>query len=453
MKKKLVYFTSLFTTIILLGLSIFFNFTYSPFNADNVKNNIALFSSETYEGRLPGTDGNLLVGEIIRQNFESNNLTPLNGDYKESFKALCPVKKDSTPSIKILSEDNVLEVLKYGTDYKEDMINFRNSTLTFSNEDKINIYTNSFEVVTEDGNCLFHVPKNNDFSFRSSFMSDFPYDMLIAITTDTFNKILDSIRNDLTISVDIPFENSEKELFNVVGVIEGTSEDLPPLVLTAHYDHLGKDGLNNTYKGALDNASGTSFLLELQRTLSSFKKPKRDIIFVALNAEEFGLLGSKNFAERNLEVLKDAEVINFDMIGSEDYPLTLMLGVSYKNKESKLLDSINKIAKDNKVETDVVYEDSSDHASFNNAGIDALSFCHSDTRRIHTPEDTVEHISTDAINSAYSVVQDKIYDSCYSNLTVFFYTKSSIITFSTILVILLVIPFALKIREENKKIS
>ena len=51
-------------------------------------------------------------------------------------------------------------------------------------------------------------------------MSDFPYDMLIAITTDTFNKILDSIRNDLTISVDIPFENSEKELFNVVGVIE-----------------------------------------------------------------------------------------------------------------------------------------------------------------------------------------------------------------------------------------
>ena len=85
------------------------------------------------------------------------------------------------------------------------------------------------------------------------------------------------------------------------------------------------------------------------------------------------------------------------MIGSEDYPLTLMLGVSYKDKESKLLDSINKIAKDNKVETDVVYEDSSDHASFNNAGIDALSFCHSDTRRIHTPEDTVEHISTNAI--------------------------------------------------------
>ena len=73
-----------------------FNFTYSPFNADNVKNNIALFSSEIYEGRLPGTDGNLLVGEIIRQNFESNNLTPLNGDYKESFKALCPVKRFNT---------------------------------------------------------------------------------------------------------------------------------------------------------------------------------------------------------------------------------------------------------------------------------------------------------------------------------------------------------------------
>ncbi|ASW44037.1 M28 family metallopeptidase [Clostridium isatidis] len=444
MKKKLIYFTSLLTVLILLALSIFLNFTYSPFNADNVKNNIALFSSETYEGRLPGTKGNLLVGEIIRNNFQTNNLVPLNEDYKESFKALCPVKENSSASIKILSEDKIIEELKYGTDYKEDMLNFRSNTITFSKDDKINIYTNSFEVITDNGNCLFYVPKNNDFSFRSSFMSDFPYDMLIAITTDTYNKILNSVRSGLTISVNIPFTISEKELFNVVGVIEGSSDNLPPLVLTAHYDHLGKDGLNNTYKGALDNASGTSFLLELQRTLSSFKKPKRDIIFVALNAEEFGLLGSKSFAERNYDIIKDAEIINFDMIGSEDYPLTLMLGIAAKNKESKLLDSIIEIAEDNKVKTEVVYEDSSDHASFNNEEIDALSFCHSDTSRIHTPNDTVEYISTEAIESAYSVIQDKIYDSCYSNLTIFFYTETSIITFSTLLFLLIVVPIILK---------
>lgn len=449
MKRKLIYFTSLFIIIILLGLSVFFNFTYSPFNADNVKNNIALFSSETYEGRLPGTNGNILVGEIIKQNFQNNNLIPLNEDYKESFKALCPVKENSMPFIKILSEDKVIEILKYGVDYKEDMLNFRNNTISFSNEDKINIYTNSFEVITDQSNCLFYVPKNNNFSFRSSFMSDFPYDMLIAITTDTYNKILDAVRNNLTISVHIPFKTTEKELFNVVGVIEGKSDELPPLILTAHFDHLGKDGLNNTYKGALDNASGTSFLLELQRSLSSFKKPKRDIIFVALNAEEFGLLGSKSFAEKNYDIIKDAEVINFDMIGSEDYPLTLMLGTASKDKESKLLASILEIAKDNKVKTEIVYEDASDHASFNNAGIDALSLCHSDARRIHTPNDTVEYISTKAIKSAYSVIQNKIYDSCYDNLTIFFYTKSSIIAFSTLLVILIIIPFVLNKKEKK----
>ncbi|MDZ4957204.1 M28 family peptidase, partial [Clostridium perfringens] len=138
------------------------------------------------------------------------------------------------------------------------------------------------------------------------------------------------------------------------------------------------------YCGALDNASGTAFLLEIQRTLASYGTPKRDIIFAALNAEEFGLLGSKNFAESNIDKLKGAEVINFDMIGSDGYPLTLMLGASYKDKDSELLKSVEKISKKNNVSTNVVYEDSSDHASFNNLGIDALSFCHSDMSKIHT---------------------------------------------------------------------
>jgi aminopeptidase YwaD len=451
MRKKLFYIFTLLATIVALAFSIFQNFTYSSFNADNVKENITLFSSETYEGRLPGTNGNLLVGEIIRKSFEDNNLVPLNGSYKENFKTLAPEKENATPYIKVLSDNGVVDMLKYGTDYKEDMLNFRNNKITFSKDDKVNIYTTSIQVVTDEGNCLFYVPKNNDFSFRSSFMSDFPYDMLIAINTDSYNKILDSVRNDLAVSVYIPYSNVEKELYNVVGVLEGSIDNLPPLVLTAHYDHLGKDGLENTYNGALDNASGTAFLLELQRSLSTLGQPKRDIIFVALNAEEFGLLGSKSFAENNLNILKDAQVINFDMIGSENYPLTLMQGASYKNKESELLDSIQEISEDNKVETKVAYEDSSDHASFNNLGIDSLTFCHEDTTRIHTPNDTVEFISTDAIDSAYSVIQDKIYDSSYSNLTVFLHNKTSIVTFSIILIILITLPFILKRRSKTKK--
>lgn len=437
MKKKVSYYLLLFIITIAFGFSIFFNITYSSFNSDNVKKNIASFSSQTYSGRLPGSDENNLVAEIIRKDFQDNKLVPLNDDYKESFNTICPVKTNTMPYMQISANGITLEELKYGVDFKDDMLNFKNNTISFSKADNVNIYKKSIDVITPNGKCLFYVNTKDGFSFRSSFCSEFPYDMVICITTDTYNKILDSVRKGLEVSVHVPFKNEEKTISNIVGVIEGSSDKLPPLVLTAHYDHLGKDGLENIYSGALDNASGTSFLLELQRSLSTYGKPKRDIIFVALNAEEFGLLGSKEFAEKNLDKLNGAEVINFDMIGSEGYPITLMQGLSFKDKDSKLLKSIEKIAKKKGVQTEVAYEDASDHASFNNAGIDSVSLCHSDTSKIHTPKDTVEFISTDAIDTAYQVVETKILDSSYGFLTKFFYGKGSII-FSSVLLILLI---------------
>lgn len=450
MKKKTLYSIGLLINIFLLILSIFLNSSYTSFSSENVKNNISVLASDSYEGRLPGSDGNKLVTESIRIEFQNNGLVPLNESFKETFKAIAPVKTDAEAYLNIYSENNLVEKLEYGVDFKEDLLNFRINNLTFSSKDTINIYTNSIEVATIEGKCLFYVTPNNDFSFRSSFISDYPYDMLIQITTDTYNKILDFLRQDLTISINVPFSTKEAELSNIVGVIKGKDSTLPPLVLTAHFDHLGKDGLNNTYYGALDNASGTAFLMELQRYLSSFKTPKRDIIFVALNAEEFGLLGSKFFAEENFDKIKNSEVINFDMIGSEGYPLTLMLGASSKDKNSKLLDSIQEYAKKNDVKTLIEYADSSDHASFNNLGIDSLSFCHSDLTRIHRPIDTVEFISLDAVNSAYSVINEKINDSCYSNFSLFFYSKNSIILFSITLIIILISWLSYKYKNRNK---
>ncbi|WP_300385620.1 M28 family metallopeptidase [Clostridium sp.] len=450
MKKKSFYYIGLFTNIFLLVLSISLNSSYTSFSSENVKKNISVLASDTYEGRLPGSNGNMLLTEAIRIDFQNNGLVPLSDNFKENFNTVAPVKTNKEAYLNIYSKDNLIEKLTYGTDFKEDLINFRINNITFSKEDTINIYSSSIEISTDEGKCLFYITPKNDLSFRSSFISDYPYDMLIQITKDTYNKILNSLREDLTISVNVPFTTKEVELSNIVGVIKGKDSSLPPLVLTAHFDHLGKDGLNNTYYGALDNASGTSFLMELQRYLSSFKTPKRDIIFVALNAEEFGLLGSKFFVEKNIDIIKNSEVINFDMIGSEGYPLTLMLGASSKDKDSKLLDSIQKSAKKSNVKTLIEYEDSSDHASFNNLGIDSLSFCHSDLTRIHTPIDTVEFISLEAIDSAYSVINEKINNSCYNKSSIFFYSKPSVILFSISLIILLLIGAFYKIKRKNK---
>lgn len=442
MKKKILYYCSLLISIILLGFSLFFNFTYSAFDSDKVKENIANFSSYDYSGRLPGSDSNALVGDLIEKNFKDSGLVPLNETYNEDFSTICPVKTNTLPYINISSNGIVTESLKYGVDFKEDMINFKNNQVTFSKVDSVNINTTSIEVITSTGKYLFYVPKSNDFSFRSSFMSDFPYNMTIMINTNSFNKILDSVRAGFEISVHVPFSNEEKTISNIVGVIKGSNGKLPPLVLTAHFDHLGVDGLGNTYNGALDNASGTSFMLELQRSLSSYAKPKRDIIFVALNAEEFGLLGSKNFAESNKEKLKGAEVINFDMIGSDNHPITFMLGENAKDKESKLLDSVEKLSKKNNTPFEVEYRDASDHASFSNIGLDSLSFCHSDMTKIHTPNDKVDAISTDAIDSVYTIVNEKIKDSAYNNVTTVLHDKYSIFLFAFLFGSLVSAPFA-----------
>ncbi|MBB6714230.1 M28 family metallopeptidase [Clostridium gasigenes] len=445
MKKKLLYCFSLLISFVLLAVSLFFNFTYSSFDSNKVKEEVANLSSYNYAGRLPGSNENLLIGELIRKNFTDSKLVPLNETYSEDFTTLCPIKTNTIPYLTISSNGIVIEDLKYGIDFKEDMLNFKKNSITFSKSDTVNINTNSIEVITTDAEkYLFYVAKDNDFSFRSSFMSDFPYNMAIMINTNTYNKILDSVRAGLDVSVHVPFTTEEKTISNIVGVLKGSNSKLPPLVITSHYDHLGTDGLGNTYNGALDNASGTSFMLELQRSLSTYAKPKRDIIFVALNAEEFGLLGSKKFAETNKDKLEGAEVINFDMIGSENYPITFMLGEKAKDTDSKLLKSVEKLSKKYDTPYEIEYKDSSDHASFTNAGLDALSFCHSDMTKIHTPNDKVEFINTDAIDSVYTIVEAKIKDSSYGNITVFFHDKYSILIFSFLFGILVAAPFANK---------
>ena len=72
------------------------------------------------------------------------------------------------------------------------------------------------------------------------------------------------------------------------------------VALTAHLDHLGvgqAQSGDSIYNGAMDNASGIATLLEAATALGRGKtKPRRSLLFVAVTAEEKGLLGSDWFA-------------------------------------------------------------------------------------------------------------------------------------------------------------
>lgn len=110
---------------------------------------------------------------------------------------------------------------------------------------------------------------------------------------------------------------------NVVAVLKGSDPKLNRqyIVISAHLDHLGRGAAVNgdaIYNGAHDNASGIAVLLETARALSASGLPKRSIIFLAVTAEEKGLLGSDFFAN-NPTVPKGAIVANLNL----DMPMLL----------------------------------------------------------------------------------------------------------------------------------
>jgi Zn-dependent M28 family amino/carboxypeptidase len=101
-----------------------------------------------------------------------------------------------------------------------------------------------------------------------------------------------SVRNDVRNAVS----------YNVVGMVPGRERPKEAFVYTAHWDHLGmatdaRPGEDAIFNGAQDNATGISALIELGRAFAATRPaPQRSVLFVAVTAEESGLLGSEYFA-------------------------------------------------------------------------------------------------------------------------------------------------------------
>lgn len=128
---------------------------------------------------------------------------------------------------------------------------------------------------------------------------------------------------DLNLKASTTIKNKVRHIQsnNVVGVLEGSDPELKneAIVYTTHWDHLGVgkpiDG-DSIYNGALDNATGVAGMIETAEAFCLLKeKPKRSIVFVAVTAEEQGLLGSAYHAEHPLfPQAKIAANINTDSL-------------------------------------------------------------------------------------------------------------------------------------------
>ena len=116
----------------------------------------------------------------------------------------------------------------------------------------------------------------------------------------------------------VQLENQLKNALsrNVLAKIPGSTHPDEVIVYTAHWDHLGvrpEEAGDNIYNGASDNASGVAGLLALAEAFQSRPNPpQRSILFLAVTAEESGLLGSKYYAQHPV-FAPEKTVANFNM--------------------------------------------------------------------------------------------------------------------------------------------
>jgi Zn-dependent M28 family amino/carboxypeptidase len=122
---------------------------------------------------------------------------------------------------------------------------------------------------------------------------------------------------------DFQAENTLREVTsrNVLARVQGSDEALRDeyVIYTAHWDHLGRDPRlegDQIYNGAADNASGVAMLLEIAQAFAAAEpRPRRSVLFLAVTAEEKGLLGARWYAEHPLYPLsRTVANINMDVI-------------------------------------------------------------------------------------------------------------------------------------------
>ncbi len=186
---------------------------------------------------------------------------------------------------------------------------------------------------------------------------------------------------DLKLTTSMTVQATYKKSYNVIGKITGTKRPDEVIIYTAHWDHLGVGRPDATgdsiYNGALDNASGTAGLLELVRVFKSLKTPpERTVVFLAVTAEEQGLLGSAYYAENPVYPVAKT-VANINMDGLNRFEATkdiVIVGEGQSDLEDYLKEAVEKtggyISYDSHPEAGYYYR--SDHFNFAKVGIPAL---------------------------------------------------------------------------------
>lgn len=217
------------------------------------------------------------------------------------------------------------------------------------------------------------------------------------------------------------FSSANSSGVNVIGWVKGVEFPEKFIVVTAHYDHLGKSA-RKVFYGADDNASGVATLLALAGSTIE-QGLAHSVIFLATDAEEKGLYGAKAFV-KELPIPSSALLlnINLDMLAYAGRKNRLY--VTHTRGDKKLKGLVAKVAKIAPLclinghrksqrfrlfEERINWRKASDHGAFAKAGFRYIFVGGGVHKNYHTPQDKFENIHQDfyvsATESAWLILQ------------------------------------------------
>ena len=166
---------------------------------------------------------------------------------------------------------------------------------------------------------------------------------------------------------------------NVVARLPGAGAPDEVVIYMAHWDHLGSDESlagDQIYNGAADNATGTAGLIELARAFTEGDPPRRSVLFLAVTAEEQGLLGSRYYGEHPLyPAAQTVAALNMDVLNqwgrTSDLTIVGMGQSQLDEVAGQIAGRLGRVLNpDPEPEKGFYYR--SDHFSFARAGIPAF---------------------------------------------------------------------------------
>lgn len=441
----------------------------------DLKENLTIISSDALEGRETGTRGQKMAAAFISQYFQELGLdAPVNGSFYQHFDLYKIIPGETYVSSGGMKYNNFKDVVYYGKDesggeisvpiifagkgrsqdYEQVDVNgkavmimigegddyrtpitvarSKNAKMVFilntRTQDQFREYARNFEAFTSDSRLSLNKPSiastHSGMFFIAPEVAEKMFNTSLTKLSEAASddkpsgrKKIPSGKVSFKTSVELKTVRSE----NVLGYLEGSDKKDEIIVITAHYDHMGKerqgegDLINN---GADDDGSGTVAVLQLAKAFAQAKKdghgPRRSILFMTVAGEEMGLLGSKHYTEDPVFPLANTVVnLNIDMIGRRDEqhrespPYLYVIGADKLSTQLHVLsESVNN--QNLKLAFDYTYNDQnhparlyyrSDHWNFAQKNIPIIFYFDGIHEDYHKPSDEVDKIEFDLLTA------------------------------------------------------